>query len=73
MFDLSTGIMYRIFSYSIGISSVYLVVHLHSGLLYILWFCGKIKHFQNSVVRFIRIVISYITGNHDFLCVKSFT
>ncbi len=33
MFDLSTGIMYRIFSYSIGISSVYLVVHLYSGIL----------------------------------------
>lgn len=33
MFDLSTGIMYRIFSCSIGISSVYLVVHLYSGIL----------------------------------------
>lgn len=66
MFDLSTGIMYRIFSCSIGISSVYLVLHLYSGILYILWFCGKIKHFKNNVVRFIRIVISFITGNTIF-------
>lgn len=33
----------------------------------------KIKHFKNSVVKIIRIVSTFVTGNHDFLCVKSFT